>query len=340
MRCLRQAGGVPLSCGKLPAHFLSQLLKGTGPLPPEVLVGAAVGEDACAIAVPAGVLVAATDPITLTARDGGRYAVTVNANDVAVSGARPRWFLAVVLLPPGTTEAEVEALFAEMQSTLRSAGIALVGGHTEVTGAVSQPVVVGQMLGLAEEGRFVQTGGVRVGDVVLQVGRAPVEGAAVLAHEGIALLRGVDGALVRAAAAAIDVPGISVVGPALLAARLGTTAMHDPTEGGLAAGLHEMAAASGVCLRVDRAHSLWWEPALVLCHAVGADPWATLASGTLLAAFGAKKATGVVEAFAAAGYEVAAIAVAEEGDGVTDTAGEPLSWPERDELSRVLAGLQ
>ena len=337
---LRQAGGVPISAGKLPAHLLSRLLAGTGPLPPEVLLGPVVGEDACAIEVPAGVLVAATDPITLTGQGLGRYAVTVNANDVAVTGARPRWFLAVVLLPPGTSEGEVGLLFAEMQTTLRTAGIALVGGHTEVTGAVSQPVVVGQMLGLAENGRFVQTGGIRVGDVVLQVGQAPVEGAAVIAHEGVALLGGVDQALVRAAAAALDSPGISVVEPALLAARLGATAMHDPTEGGLAAGLHEMAAASGVRLRVDKTHSLWWGPALALCHAVGADPWATLASGTLLAAFRAAEATEVAEAFAAQGHKAALIAVAEDGEGVVDMAGEPLRWPERDELSRVLADLQ
>lgn len=327
-----------LSVGKLPPQLLSRVLAGSGPLPPELLLGPSVGEDACAIEVPPGVLVMATDPITLTGQDLGRYAVAVNANDVAVSGARPRWFLAVVLLPPGTTDRQVEGLFSEMRTALNRTGVALVGGHTEVTGAVSQPVVVGQMLGLAEGGRVVRTGGVRVGDVVFQVGRAPVEGAAVLAREGVARLGHVDPVLVRRATAALDAPGISVVEPALLAARLGATAMHDPTEGGLAAGLHEMAAASGARLRVDRDKCLWWGPALSLCHAVGADPWGTLASGTLLAAFDARSAPGAAEAFAAAGHEAAVIAVAEEGEGVVDMAGQLLPWPERDELSRVLTG--
>jgi hydrogenase maturation factor len=53
------------------------------------------------------VLVAATDPITLTTQEIGRFSVSVNANDVAVMGVRPRWFLAVILLPLGTTEARV-----------------------------------------------------------------------------------------------------------------------------------------------------------------------------------------------------------------------------------------
>jgi hydrogenase expression/formation protein HypE len=295
-----------------------------------------MGEDACAIDVPGGVLVAATDPITFTGRDIGRFAVTVNANDVAVTGTRPRWFLATVLLPPGTTADAVEALFAGMRTALGASGIALVGGHTEVTRSVNLPIVVGQMLGLAEDRHFIRTGGVLPGHLVLQVGRAPVEGAAVLARESGARLSDVNPGLLRAAAHALDDPGISVVNAALLAARLGATAMHDPTEGGLAAGLHEMAAASEIRLRVNRAEVLWWEPAVAVCQAVGADPWATLASGTLLAAFEPSRANGAVEEFGLEGHDAAVIAVAEAGDGVVDADDDALPWPERDELARVL----
>ncbi len=328
------AGNLPV--GKLPAGFMSRLLARARPSPAEVLLGPALGEDAGAIDMPGGVLVVATDPVTLTGRDIGRFAVTVNANDVAVTGARPRWFTAVVLLPPATTEPEVESLFAEMQATLSDLGIVLVGGHTEVTNAVNQPVVVGQMLGLAEDRRVVKTGGVKAGDAIVQVGRAPIEGAAVLAHECTALLEAVDREALSAAMAALDAPGISVVEAALLAVRLGTTAMHDPTEGGLAAGLHEMAASSGIRLRVDRGAVLWWAPAIALCAAVGADPWATLASGTLLAAFDGPETGRALAALSGDGYQAAVIAVAENGTGVIDQRGDPLPWPERDELSRVL----
>lgn len=328
----------PLPAGKLPADLMARLLGDQGDLPPEVLVGPAVGEDASAIDLPAGVLIVTTDPITLTGRDIGRYAVTVNANDVAVRGVRPRWFLVAVLLPPSTTAAEVEALFATMRAGLADSGITLVGGHTEVTSAVRRPVVVGQMLGLAEDRRFVTTGGAQVGDVVFQVGAAPVEGAAVLAAEAGDSLGGVDAGHRQAATGALDEPGISVVQPALLAARLGSTAMHDPTEGGLAAGLNELAFASGVRLRVDRDQLLWWEPAMAVCRAVGADPWATLASGTLLAAFHPAAAVAAANAFAGGGYQAAVIAVAENGRGVIDSHGTAIPWPEHDELNRILEG--
>jgi hydrogenase expression/formation protein HypE len=322
--------------GKLPAALLRELLAAGPPPPEELRLPPAIGEDACVIRVPAGALVAATDPITLTGHGIGAHAVVINANDVAVLGVRPRWFLACVLLPPGTGEAEVRALFAEMRGALADLGAMLVGGHTEVTSAVTQPVVVGQMLGLREDGRFVRTGGVRATDAVLQVGPAPIEGAAVLAREAGARLRGVPEALRRRAGDALRDPGISVVAAALRAADLGATALHDPTEGGLSAGLHELAEASGVALRVDTGSVLWFEPGLALCEAIGADPWGVLASGTLLAAFPASSTETARATLAGEGYAVRAIGVAEPGAGVCGADGSPLPRHERDELSRVL----
>jgi hydrogenase expression/formation protein HypE len=327
----------PIPAGKVPGELLARLLATDDRLPPEVRLGPAVGEDACAIDVDAGVLIAATDPITLTTGDLGRYAVIVNANDVAVMGVRPRWFLAAVLLPPGTTEEMVEQLFASMRGALAEVGATLVGGHTEVTGAVNQPLVVGQMLGLGQDGRFVATGGATPGDVVVQAGPAPVEGAAVLAAELAGRLAGLDPDVVAAAAQAVRDPGISVVEAALAAAALGATAMHDPTEGGLAAGLHELAAAAGVAVRVDPSEVVWFEPGLAVCRALGADPWATLASGSLLVTFRPHRVAGALEALAALHVPVAAIGEIDRGAGVHDVDGEPIELPARDEVARLLA---
>ena len=105
----------PLRVGKLPATLLAELLAELPAPPADVLLGPRIGEDACAIQVPGGVLIAATDPITFTAREIGRFSVIVNANDVAVMGVRPRWFLAVILLPSGSTEAMVRDIFASMR---------------------------------------------------------------------------------------------------------------------------------------------------------------------------------------------------------------------------------
>jgi hydrogenase maturation factor len=316
---------------------LARLLAGLPDAPRELRLGPRVGEDACAIEVPAGVLVAASDPITLTGEELGRLSVLVNANDVAVTGARPRWFLAVVLLPPGTRETVVDDLFAGLQEALARIGAHLVGGHTEVTPSVLRPIVIGQMLGLAEGGRFLATAGVAPGHVVVQVGPAPVEGAGVLAREAAHRLGQVEAGVLEAARAALDRPGISIVEPALLAARLGATALHDPTEGGLAAGLHELAHASGIRIRIDREAVLWFAPGVAVCRALGGDPWATLASGTLLAAFAAETAGPALAALEREGYPAAAIGTAEAGSGVLDGSGRSIPWPEHDEVDRLLS---
>ena len=327
----------PLLAGKLPAPLLAEILAGLPAPPTDVLLGPRVGEDACAVEVPRSVLVAATDPITFTAQEIGRFSVIVNANDVAVMGVRPRWFLAVILLPPGSSERTLRVVFASMQEELSSIGATLVGGHTEVTPAVAQPVIVGEFLGIAEDGRFVRSDGMRAGDVLIQVGPAPIEGAAVLAREAADRLIGLDPAVLGEARGALHRPGISVVEPALLAGELGATAMHDPTEGGLAGGLRELSEASGVRIRVDLSSVLWFAPGRAVCEALAADPMSTLASGALLASFPADRARAAVQALARGGHVVSEIGRAEEGSGVWDSEGRRLPWPERDEAARVLA---
>ncbi len=93
--------GLPLPTGKLPADLLEESIGTIASADPAVLVGARLGEDAAAVDVSdAEILVLASDPITLAADDVARYAVLVNANDIATSGALPRWFLTTLLFPP------------------------------------------------------------------------------------------------------------------------------------------------------------------------------------------------------------------------------------------------
>ncbi len=330
------APDISLPVGKLPQEQLARLLGHLGPLPREVRVGPEIGEDAAVIDVPRGALVVASDPVTLTSADVGGLAAIVNANDVAVTGARPQWFLATVLLPPGTGTSAVEEIFTGMTDELDRLGATLVGGHTEVTEAVTAPVVVGQMLGVIEHGPHIETSATQAGDVLVQVGPAPVEGGAVLADE-VRDSPGLDPGIVARARAGRQNPGLSVVEPALAAAGLGAHALHDPTEGGLAAGLHEMARAGGVELRVDVGAVIWFEPALEICRALAADPWATLASGALLATFAPSRANAAVAELSAQGYQVSIIGHAAPGAGVVDQGATAIGLPARDEVARILS---
>jgi hydrogenase expression/formation protein HypE len=163
-----------------------------------------------------------------------------------------------------------------------------------------------------------------------------VEGAAVLAAEAADRLAGIDPALLAAARQALATPGTSVVTAALLAADLGATSLHDPTEGGLASGLHEVARAAGVTLHVTRDAVQWFAPGVAVCAALDADPWATLASGCVLATFADDTAPKAVAALRAAGFAAAVIGAVRAGTGVYDERGTPLPYPDRDEVARVL----
>ena len=159
-----------------------------------------------------------------------------------------------------------------------------------------------------------------------------------LVAEAAARLDALDVDTLARAAGALREPGISVVDAALLAAQHGATALHDPTEGGLATGLAELALASGLRLRIDSERVLWFEPGCAACRALGADPWGALASGALVAALPPERAAAATEALARAGIAARVIGRAEAGSGVVFGDGSPLPEFTRDEVARVLAG--
>ncbi|MDE0389379.1 MAG: AIR synthase related protein [Rhodospirillales bacterium] len=327
-----------LEVGKLPAALLAEVLVTGRPVPPELLLPPTVGEDAGVVAVQSGALIAASDPVTLTGQDVGAHAVLVNANDIAVMGARPRWFTATVLLPPGITADEVRALYRRMHEALADLDAVLVGGHVEITDAVRRTVVSGHMMGLRQDGNFARTAALEPDYVVVQIGPAPVEGAAVLAAEARAQLEGkVAAAMLAEAEGALTDPGISVVDAALRATNLGATAMHDPTEGGLSAGLYEMAETAGVGLTVEANAVLWYEPGRVMAQALGIDPWGLLASGALLAAFPADAAEEALATLGSEGFTCAPIARADAGSGVSFEGGGAVPRFSRDEMIRVFS---
>ena len=142
-----------LPVGKLPPAVLQGLLRACHPPASSgVVIGPRYGEDAAVIDIGTKYLVAKTDPITFTEERIGWYAVHINANDIATLGARPRWFLATVLLPEGRTTREMaQQIFLDILHTCRALGIALCGGHTEITAGLQRPIVVGQMLGEAKK---------------------------------------------------------------------------------------------------------------------------------------------------------------------------------------------
>jgi hydrogenase maturation factor len=334
-----------LPVGKLRPAFLQALLAQDAPVDPRVVVGPRVGEDAAVIDFGDRYLIATSDPITFATDDLAWYALQVNANDVAVRGARPRWFLATLLLPQGgTDEAAVTRLFQGLTAACAELKVALVGGHTEVTHGLDRPIVVGTMLGEVAKDKLVTTGGAKVGDAVVLTKGVPLEGAAIIAREKEAELRarGIRATTIARARAFLRRPGLSVLPEAEIACELATVhAMHDPTEGGVATALHELALAAGVGLRIDRSRITVVPEGAELCQAFGLDPLGTIASGALLMTLAPAEAGIVIHALAREGIDshyIGQVVPREQGLLLVDgSRQEPLPIFEQDEITKILA---
>ena len=335
-----------LPVGKLPAATLQAILDRRATRDPRVVVGPRVGEDAAVIDMGDRYLVATSDPITFVADDVAWYALQVNANDIAVRGAKPRWFLATILLPEDrTTGADVSELFDRLHEACDDMEVALVGGHTEITHGLTRPIVAGTMLGEVAKDKLVTTGGAQVGDAIVMTKGVPLEGAAIIAREKEAELRacGVPAAVIRRARALLRTPGLSVLPEVEIACELATVhSMHDPTEGGIATALHEMADAANVGMRVDRDRIMVLPEGKVLCEAMGLDPLGTIASGALLMTLAPAEAGVVIHALAREAIDCHFIGqVVPRDQGVLLVTGAhqaPLPMFAQDEITRLFAG--
>jgi hydrogenase maturation factor len=300
----------PLPAGKLPHSLLGELLASLPHTSPRLLVGPSVGEDAAVIDFAPGsdrLLVAKSDPITFATDQIGYYAVNVCVNDLAVAGATPLFYFPTLLLPAGQADAQLAtAIFAQIGEACRQLNIVVAGGHSEITPAVTQPVIAGSLLGEVARDRMIASSGCRPGDVVLLAGSVPVEGTSLIAREKRAALLelGWQPQTIDQAAGFLYEPGISVLKPALLAADAGlVTAMHDPTEGGVATGLLELALAGGVGIEVDLDAIPIPQLARDLCIVFGLDPLGVIASGALLATALPKNVDPLLDLWGQAGWQ-------------------------------------
>ena len=334
-----------LPAGKLPNDLLDRLLRRFAPDDPRLVVGPQMGVDAAVIDFGETYLVAKTDPITFASDAIGWYAVNVNANDIAVMGGRPRWFMATVLLPAGqATPAMAEAIYQQIAAACDELGVALAGGHTEITVGLNRPIISGTMLGEVAPDRLVRSSDVQPGDALVLARGVPIEGTAIIAREKeqALLAHGVAPAVVTRAQGFLHEPGISVVAAAHLAVHTAKVhAMHDPTEGGLATGIWEMAQASHVGVDIDFDAVPVPPESQAVCDAFGLDPLGVIASGALLVALPGVDAGKLLAAFERSGIPAQRIGQATERQaGLTARrGGREIPFPRFpvDEIARLFA---
>lgn len=333
-----------LEPGKLPGPLLARLLETyRTPHDPSVVVTTGYGRDAAAIGIGDETLIVKSDPITFATDRAARYLVAVNANDIACLGGIPRWMTVVALLPEGkTSEQAVEELFCDLMEACTAQGISIVGGHTEITLGIDRPLLIGTLIGTAGPHGVLIPGQAQAGDDLYLTRWAGIEGTALLARELTESLTVALGAkLVTAAAKLVRSPGISVVPDAtILRGVSGVTAMHDPTEGGVATAIHELAESAGLGAEVFAdAIPILPETRAIADH-FGIDPFGMLSSGALLVAAAPEARHDVLETARSHHIPISRIGLLTPAhQGCTLLKGSavvPLPRFDRDEVTRIL----
>jgi hydrogenase maturation factor len=328
--------------GKLPPDFLASILAKAPIFDDRILLGPGIGLDCAVVDTGEQYWVFKSEPITFASDQIGWYAVQVACNDIATTGAVPRFMLLTLLLPEGHSDEElVRSISDQVFEACRQFHISMLGGHTEVTHGIDRPLLAATLIGEVAKDRLVTPQGAHPGDVLLLTKGIPIEATALLAREfPERLATYLDEEEIAEAANFLHQPGISVLADSQIATQAGqVTAMHDPTEGGLSAALWEMAQACG--------HDILFDPAAVvipplsarICKIFGLNPFATIASGALLLAVPPQEANQILAAFQQKGISTSQIGrfITGKGKVYTIQEGQHCEWPypERDEIGKV-----
>jgi hydrogenase maturation factor len=271
--------------GKIPIDLLKEVVfKNLGADRTEVVLGPAAGIDGAVLDVGSKNAIVSMDPITGAVERIGWEAININANDVATFGVEPAFFFSCLLLPENADSEIVQTIATQMNAAAKQLGIAIVGGHCESTPGLSNPIVVGCTMGLTEKGKYVTAAGAKSGDKLILTKSAGIEGTAILASDREEQLKKVFSPKVLDSAKSFY-NQISIVKDALTAYRTGGAhAMHDPTEGGILNGIHEMADAAGLGVRVFEEKIAVEPETAKICRFYEIDPLQLIGSGALLIA--------------------------------------------------------
>ncbi|MHA1951674.1 MAG: AIR synthase family protein [Candidatus Thorarchaeota archaeon] len=330
--------------GKVPPEILRKIVfTKLGAIDPDVLLGPRVGEDAAVIRVGDKMIVAATDPITGSISDVGWLAVHVNANDIATFGIRPRWFLASIILPKDSTPDQLQIIMKQIDEVCQNLGISVAGGHSEVTDGIDRPLIAGFMIGITDDGEYVTSSGAQPGDSIIVTKTIALEGTSILATEGEEYLAHKVPATTIEHAKRMR-SQISVVAEGVAAFETGfVTAMHDPTEGGLSGGLHELCDASNVGFEIYSNAIPLDDSTYEICSVLEISPMELISSGCMIICCREENVNEVVNTIQSRGIMASVIGqIVKKPDRriiVTETDGIPLERPITDELWNALKKL-
>ncbi len=319
-----------LRLGKLDNDDLDRLvLKQFRRVRAESLTAPTIGQDCAVVDLNGDLLVLSCDPITSASVSHlGRLTVHVSCNDAAAAGAEPVGLLVTLLMPPSGTMEQIAQIAGDLSAAAQLAQVDILGGHTEVTDAVTRAVTSATVIARQPRNRTLR--GMRPGDEIVMTKYAAVEGTTILAEDFADRLSSVPAELLRSARALTG--QLSIVLESKIAMHNGATAMHDVTEGGVLGASWELGFANACAVEIDSSKIPVREETRALCTALSLDPLRLIGSGSLLIA--CEDGDRLCRALAEANIPAAVIGRAIAGNtSVVDKT--VLEEPHADELYRL-----
>lgn len=327
-----------MKIGKLPEQVLVRsVLRQVRHRRDEVLMGPAVGQD-CAVLTLAEdeAFVMSADPITGTVKDIGSHSIHITANDLAASGAEPVAVMLTVMLPEDVEEPALRTMMQDVERVCEALHIEVIGGHTEVTNVVRQPLISVTGVGKIKKDRMILTSGMKVGQDIIVTKWIGLEGTTILAKEKEEELRKRFARSFIQTAKEFD-QYLSVIPESRIAMEYGVSAMHDITEGGVFGALWEMAEGAGVGLDVDLKKIPIRQETVELCECFGLNPYLLMSSGSMMVA--ADHGENLVREFEKNGIHAVIIGQAVPGKDRILRNGDEIRYldrPQSDELYKIL----
>ena len=330
-----------LKTGKLDSRLLERIVFDNIKLRrDEVITRPGIGEDCAVLDYGDYECVMSTDPITAAIDEIGRLSVHISCNDIASNGVEPVGIMLAVLLPEGTTEEQIDTMMKQAGQASEELNVEIIGGHTEITPVVKQPVIISTAVGRGPKNGSQSAENMKPGDYIMITKKAGMEGTGVIASDMEDELKGfLTQDEIDEAKAMLD--SVSVVPEGVIAGRIGTHGMHDVTEGGILGAVWEMCDISGLGAEVWADDIPVAEVTRKICDHFDVDVLRLISSGAMVICVPEDKKEQMEKAMEDAGVPSTYIGRVREAEyGVRMTrngADSEVDPPYSDEIYRVVA---
>ncbi len=337
--------------GKVPIEKLEKMMKLQGFLNSGVVTAGEIGKDAAVVnfleaqrkaqkyynSSKEAFIVLKTDPITFPTPEPGKYAVLVNANDVACSGALSFGFLPTLIYPPSTTFEKILEIQEQIHDECMELGITILGGHSEISNSVNTPIVSGNMIGFVPS-EYLVPNDLKLGDQILIVGYPGTEGTGIIIAEAgtkiTSILNEDEVKCGIALGSSLSISQLIIE----LNKKFQPNLFHDLTEGGCFGALYELVKFKDVGIK------LFTKPSLSsvtkkLASSLSFDPYYLISSGAFFVSANPETILEIQEYLSNKSYHCQVIGEVTEEGSIVRLGELIIQEPNGDEITTALKNL-